>query len=329
MLYNAGITPHDGLLMLLDDERDNDGKIVLQSMIPILEDGKALSEACRESGYFPNYMVSMLETGEQTGRITETLQALSQHYERQERIAQSLRNAVLYPALLLALMVSVVALLIVQVLPMFNEVFVRLGTSLPPLAEQLMLFGGWLAASSVIIAIVVGVVLILAFIMWLIPSAREGLSRWFKNTYGNKGLMGRMASSRFASGLALGVASGLEMEKAVELAASISGSSKSAEQKYNKCLESIKQGSTLSEAVFEAGIFSARNTRMLSLGARSGMTDAALSEIAERSGRAVQDEIDRLIGRVEPTIVIISSVITGVILLSVMLPLMGIMTALG
>jgi len=68
---------------------------------------------------------------------------------------------------------------------------------------------------------------------------------------------------------------------------------------------------------------------MLSIGARSGMADSALNEIAERSGHAVQDEIDKLIGKVEPTLVIISSVITGIILLSVMLPLMGIMTALG
>jgi len=99
--------------------------------------------------------------------------------------------------------------------------------------------------------------------------------------------------------------------------------------KHKQCKELIREGSPLSDAMSEAGIFSARNVRMLSIGAHSGKTDAALSEIAERSSLAVQDEIDSLIGKIEPTLIIVSSVLTGVILLSVMLPLMGIMTALG
>jgi type IV pilus assembly protein PilC len=68
---------------------------------------------------------------------------------------------------------------------------------------------------------------------------------------------------------------------------------------------------------------------MLSIGSRSGKADAAMSEIARRSDLDVQDDIDRIVGKIEPTLVIISSVIVGVILLSVMLPLMGIMTSIG
>jgi type IV pilus assembly protein PilC len=68
---------------------------------------------------------------------------------------------------------------------------------------------------------------------------------------------------------------------------------------------------------------------MLSLGGQSGMADAAMAEIARRSDRSVQDEISQIVSRIEPTLVIITSVIVGVILLSVMLPLMGIMTTIG
>ena len=68
---------------------------------------------------------------------------------------------------------------------------------------------------------------------------------------------------------------------------------------------------------------------MLSIGNRSGKADMAMAEIARRSDLDVQDNIDRIVSRIEPALVIISSVVVGVILLSVMLPLMGIMTSLG
>jgi type IV pilus assembly protein PilC len=68
---------------------------------------------------------------------------------------------------------------------------------------------------------------------------------------------------------------------------------------------------------------------MLSIGSRSGKADEAMAEIARRSDLDVRDNIDRIVGRIEPTLVIISSVVVGVILLSVMLPLMGIMTSIG
>ncbi|MCL1999578.1 MAG: type II secretion system F family protein [Turicibacter sp.] len=329
MLYNAGVAPYDGALLLLDDEKDRDGRRVLQSMIDSLEQGKNLADACRESGYFPAYMVSMLEAGEKTGRITETLKALAKHYQRQELIAKSLHSAVLYPALLLIMMVSVVTFLLVQVLPMFNEVFERLGTGLPPLAEQLMFLGRGIAASSAVIAGVVAIIVIVAFVLWLLPRVRDGLTKGFRRAFGHRGLMGSIASSRFASGLALSVASGLETTRALELAIAISSGSAVMERKYMKCVSLVKFGNTLSDAMLQSGIFNARNTRMMSLGTKVGMLDAALAEIADREARSVQDDIDRLIGRVEPTLVIISSVITGIILLSVMLPLMGIMTVLG
>ena len=68
---------------------------------------------------------------------------------------------------------------------------------------------------------------------------------------------------------------------------------------------------------------------MLSIGSRSGKSDAAIAEIARRSDLDVRDSIDRIVGRIEPTLVIVSSIIVGIILLSVMLPLMGIMTSIG
>ena len=329
MLLQAGITLNDGVLMLQDDEPTSEGKEVLQSLLDSLDKGAPLSEALQSASYYPRYMTQMIEIGERTGRLVETLKALSEHYDRQERLSASIKNALMYPSILLVMMVVVVLILIVQVLPIFNEVFNRLGSQMSDVALALMSFGAWLSGASTGIAIVFGIIIVIAIAAMLIPSLRESITKWFREAYGHRGVFGRLASSQFTSAMVLSLSSGLDTQEAVKMAAMLSGGNKVLDERNNSCLELLDAGKTLAEAMLDAGILSARNGRMLALGSRSGMADSAMAEIAERSEREAQLEIDRLVSRIEPTMVIITSVIVGIILLAVMLPLMGIMTSIG
>jgi len=329
ILLQAGVTLADGVLMLWEDEPDTDGKTVLRSLLDTLEQGLPLSASLRQSPYFPRYMVNMTEAGEKTGRLSETLKALAEHYERQERLAITVKNAVLYPAILLIMMVAVVLVLIIQVLPIFNDVFARLGSQMSPLALRLMQFGGWLSDISTVIAVLFALIIVAALAAWLSPPVRAGFIRAFHNIWGGRGLTGSIASTRFISVVSLAIASGIAAPEAVELASSVSGGTAAADKKHQHCLSSLQEGRTLSEAMYSAGLLTARNGRTLSLGDRNGMLDTAMAEIAARSERDIEDEIDRIVSKVEPTLVVIASVIVSVILLSVMLPLMGIMTTIG
>ena len=129
--------------------------------------------------------------------------------------------------------------------------------------------------------------------------------------------------------MTLGMASGLDTAESINIASAVSGGSRAVDDMHKKCLTSLEEGKTLSEALCGAGILSLQDGKMLSVGSVSGKADLAMAEIARRSDVDVRDSIDRIVGRVEPTLVILSSVIVGVILLSVMLPLMGIMTSIG
>jgi len=271
----------------------------------------------------------MIEVGEKTGRLVQTLNALSEYYERQTRLSVTIKNSVLYPAVLLVLMIVVVLILIVQVLPIFNDIFSRLGTQMNPLAVRLMQFGGWLGNAAVVIAIIVGAVFVLLLVMWLVPGIRKALTQAFSNKWGNRGIFGKIASSRFVFAMTLGMASGLDTEESIVLASDVSGGSKAVDAKHKKCSALLDSGKTLSEALCESGILSLQDGKMLSVGSVSGKADLAMAEIARRSDIDVRDNIDRIVGRVEPTLVILSSVVVGIILLSVMLPLMGIMTSIG
>jgi type IV pilus assembly protein PilC len=291
--------------------------------------GDPFSTALHDALVFPRYMVHMVEIGEKTGRLVQTLTALSEYYERQTRLSVTIKNSVLYPAILLVLMVVVVLILIVQVLPIFNDVFSRLGTQMSPIAIRLMQFGTWLGDTAITIAIVCVAIFILVIVMWVVPNIRNKIAMAFSNKWGNSGVFGKVASSRFVFAMTLAMASGLDTAEAISIAAAVSGGSKAVDEKHKKCAQLLESGSTLSDALCGAKILSLQDGKMLSVGSISGKADLAMAEIARRSDVDVRDSIDRIVGKIEPTLVIISSAIVGIILLSVMLPLMGIMTSIG
>jgi len=329
MLLDAGLTVSDSIQVLQEDEPSKDGKVIMQVLVDSLMRGEPFSAALKGSTVFPRYMVHMVEIGEKTGRLVETLTALSEYYDRQVRLAVTIKNSILYPAILLVLMIAVVLILIVQVLPMFNDVFNRLGTQMSPLAVRFMQFGAWLGDASIAIAAVLAAIFIIVILGLCVPALRKSLSTAFANIWGNRGIFGKIASSRFVYAMTLAMASGLDTAEAIDIAAAVSGGSKAVDDKHKQCMALLNSGSTLSDALCGAGILSLQDGKMLSIGARSGKSDVAMAEIARRNDLTVRDGIDRIVGRIEPALVIFSSVVVGVILLSVMLPLMGIMTSIG
>jgi len=329
MLLNAGITIHHGVEIMLEDEPDKDAKKVLQALSDALDGGNTLATALTETALFPSYMTQMVAVGEQTGRLADTLQALSAHYERQDRLAMAIKSATVYPAILFVMMIAVVMILIVQVLPIFNDVLGRMGAQMSPLAAQLLGFGAWFRGASVVIAVVALVVFVVLAVAWVVPAIREQLATVFRQNFAHKGIFGRVAALRFMSSLSLAISSGLNIEDSIELASTLTNDSPMLASKSEQCRSLLNEGNNLADALRQSGILSVRDGRLLALGDQSGMTDNTMAEIVRRSDTSVQDEIARLVGRIEPTLVIFTSVVVGIILLSVMLPLIGIMTSIG
>jgi len=329
MLIDAGLSLSDSVQVIGEDEHNKEAEHIMHKLYDSLVLGNQFATSLNEASVFPKYMIHMVGVGEKTGRLVQTLSALSEYYERQTRLRASIKNAVLYPAILLLLMIIVVLILVVQVLPIFNDIFGRLGTQMDPIALRLMQFGGWLGNAAIGIAVVFSGIFAVILVITLVPAIRKKLTQAFVNKCGNYGIFGKIASSRFVFAMSLGMASGLDTADSINIASAVSGGSKAVDAMHKKCVSFLDSGKTLSESLSEAGILSKQDSKMLSVGSISGKADVAIAEIARRSDADVRDSIDRIVSRVEPTLVILSSVIVGAILLSVMLPLMGIMTSLG
>ena len=127
----------------------------------------------------------------------------------------------------------------------------------------------------------------------------------------------------------MGLSSGLPLEEAVELCGTLMDDIPSAVERCKVCAGRLAEGADLAETMKETEMLPASSCRLLTLGIRSGNGDSVMEEIARRLSDEADQALEHRVAQVEPTLVVGTSLLVGIILLSVMLPLMNIMTAIG
>lgn len=328
MLIHAGITVSEGL-SLMAQESDGSGRKLLADMANQTEKGDSLSAAMRKSEVFPAYVCGLVEVGERSGRQEEALTALARFYESRSRMDRRLKSALLYPAVMLVLMLVVVGVLLVRVLPIFNDVYASLGGRLTGVAGALLTLGRWLGSAMPVLWAVLALAVLFLLLFAAFPGVREKVLGLWRKGRGDKGVSRKMNNARLAQALAMALASGLPVEEALDLAGSLMADVPGAAARCRDCQSRMENGSTMGEALRDSGILSAGDSRMVELGQRSGSTDAAMERIAQNLAQESEDALEDAVSRVEPALVLACSVLVGAILLSVMLPLAHIMSAIG
>ncbi len=328
LLLHAGVGVGDGLALLVE-ESDPAYQELLREMSRQVDEGDSLSTALRETGRFPAYVCGLVEVGERTGRTEQALGALSRYYESRTRLDRRVRSALLYPAVMLALMLVVIAVLLVKVLPIFNDVYASLGGQLTGLAGGLLTLGRWLDAAMPVLWVLLAALAVFLAAFAGVEGFRAKLLEMWRGSHGDKGVARKMNTAQLAQALAMGMASGLPIEEAVGLTASLMEDVPPAKARCLDCAGRLEKGETTSTAMRESGLLPVASCRLLELGQRGGAGDASMEKIAQDLSEDSEASLEELVSRVEPALVLVCSVLVGLILLSVMLPLMHIMTAIG
>ncbi|MDL2224910.1 type II secretion system F family protein [Eubacteriales bacterium OttesenSCG-928-M02] len=326
MVVGAGISLEEGLLILRDDAEDTPTQELLDGLIGHVQLGGQLHSALRESGRFPRYMVQMVEIGETSGRLEQVLYALSDYYDRNEAITKSVKNAITYPSVMIVMMLLVILVLIVEVLPIFQDVFAQLGGEMSAFAQGIMAVGSAISRYSAILLGVLVALAIIGYLLWRTPKGKASLMRLFNRVF--KKLSNTIASGRFASAMSLMLESGMDVDQSLTMAGELI-ENENVEKRISEIKRYMQEGSRFSDALVKSGIFSGMHGRMVIVGFRTGALDTVMQNIARRYEEEIDESIGSLISVLEPTLVAILSIIVGMILLSVMLPLMGIMSAIG
>ena len=328
MILNAGISPLEGVTIMLEDAVSSDGKEILQIISDKCNEGDSFYHSVEASGVFPKYALDMIEIGEQSGKLEEVMRSLSFHYSREENIARGIKNAVTYPLLIVVMMLAVIMVVVIKVLPIFNSVFIELGSEMTGISLALLNFGNTVSNYSIVFIAILVIVIALFIVFGKTKWGRAKSAEFFSKFFATRTMYDKIASGRFASGMALTMSAGLDTDESLEMVSRLVDNA-SMQEKIEKCRALLTEGSSFSDALCDAGIFSAMYARMITVGYKTGSMDKVLEKIADGYEEEVDVRISNLISVLEPTLVIILSVVVCLILLSVMMPLMAIMSTIG
>ncbi len=328
MILHSGISVLEGVSIMQEDMPEGEGRNIIRAIYSSLEETGELAEALLTSGVFPEYFIKMTEIGERSGTLEEVMSSLCDYYKRQESLTRSIREALTYPLILICMLFAVLLVLMTQVMPVFGEVFEQLGIKMTGVSSMIFRLSGVMQAAATILLVMI-VLLALACVLALrSKKGREMLILVITKLPLGRKVMERLARSRFSDALSLALHSGLDMGESFTLAAGLTDQ-KLFQGKMEKAAALLEEGSDLADSLRDASIITGLNARMLSIGFRTGSAEDALKQIAVSEQEEADNRIQKAVGALEPTMTAVLSLLTGIILVSVMLPLLSVMANIG
>lgn len=327
MMLNSGMPLYDGMEMLVQTHKDSPNKGAYQALNEEMNRTGSLYEALKAGAYWPKYLVEMAGIGERTGKLEEVMKGLSEYYGREGRIRRAIVSAVTYPLVLGVMMLLILLIMIIKVLPVFRRVLGNFGVEMTDSGNAMMQFGvtvGWVMLA--VVAVVVLAVLICCLLLktGFRDKVLEALRRAFPPL---KNISMRLASSRVASVLSMMLASGFPLDEALDMVPNVLDDS-IAREKVEKMRSRIREDVSFAEALVETGLFDEFYSALIRTSSLVGSVDTMMAKVAAEYETRAEDGISSLVSIIEPTLVAILSVVIGAVLLSVMLPMAGIISSI-
>lgn len=325
IILHAGISSMEGLHILYDDSKSPRSKELLKSLIKSQEETGSLSQALTDAGIFPDSMISYVKAGEETGCLDEVMASLASHYEQEIEISHSIRSAVTYPLIMLGMMGAVIVILLVKVLPVFQQVFRQMGLEMTGLSSGLLKTGSAISRYSAVFLTILAVLILCVIFLCCTAKGRNALGKFAAHIPQIRDIPVAMDYGRLTQAMSMGLRSGFGPESSLELADNLI-THPQIKTRLAKARELLNEGSLFADAMTESQLFQGMDARLISISVRAGSTDEVMNKLSDRYRQESLSIVERTISVVEPTIVILLSILVGLVLLSVMMPLLGILS---
>lgn len=283
--------------------------------------GVPLSDAMEMQGrMFPEMLINMIRAGEESGRIDQTFEKMSVHYEKEYKLTGAVKSAMTYPIILLVLIVCVMMGLFTFVLPTFFELFD--GMEVPKLTQIVMSLSTFIRENVIIVSllIVIGVMLI-GFIVKLYP-VKYQLDKFTVKIPKISPLVKIIQTAQFGRTLASLYASGINIVDSLNISKNTISNYYIREQ-FDEAVKNVRAGNTLSETLKEIDGFDIKLSQTVEVGEETGQLDRMLNSTADSYEYESQAAINKLITILQPVMIVILAGIVLVVIGSVMLPIFG------
>lgn len=302
---------------------------LLEAMRKDVEAGQQLHETMARHGVFTRQFVSLVEAGEQSGTLPDAFEELRRYLEWQEQIISDVRQATIYPAIVLFVVIAFVLILFTFVVPRFVTLLKAVNIPLPlPTRIVFAVSDGIKETWWAWLPLLVGGPLVLA----VGRRVSHGFAVWVDKVKFRLPLFGSLnhmlAISRFARNLAILYRSGVNIVEALKLTAGLVGSAWLADT-IREVADKLEQGESISGAMKPHPVFPGLLNRMVVMGESTGQLDKALDNVADYYNQVVPRAIKRIFSIAEPAMILFLVVVVGVVAMAVFLPILGMVGAIN
>ncbi len=287
-----------------------------------VEAGGTLAEAlAQHPDYFDDLYVNLVTAGESAGVLDQVLDSIASYKERIESIKGKIKKAMFYPAAVVAVAISVMALLLIVVIPQFEEIFQSFGADLPAFTRMVINLSEFMQSKGWIV-----ILLAIAAIVGLIQLKKKNkkfahlMDRLSLKIPVIGGVLEKSALSRFASTLSTTFAAGVPLVDALKTVAGATGNVVY-EDATNRIREDVATGHQLQLSMQQTGLFPPMMIQMTAIGEEAGSLDAMLDKVAGFYEEEVNNTVDALSSLLEPLIIIFIGVVVGSMVVAMYLPI--------
>lgn len=325
-LLRSGMDMERGL-RTLEKESTEPLRSVLGGLVERVRQGESLSAAMTRAEAFSPFHVSMVRAGEYGGNLTFALQRIARSIEREQDLKSKIRNATAYPAFLICFGLASLAAMVLFVLPKFTSIYREMNAKLPPMTSFMLSTSTFLRAHAIWIFPLL--VLAMVFLSKYVMRFRDNISAdQFRMRLPLLGPIVRdVQIARFLRTLGLLTESGIPIVQSLHIYVQIAGSAifSKATAEIEK---GVQMGGKLSAEMRRQQLFSETTLNLVAVGEESGNLGQLMLETSESMEKQIDDLVKTLLTFLEPLLIIAVGVIIGGIVVSMLLPIFSLGSAI-
>lgn len=321
VMLSAGVSVVRAVDILYEKSEKVRMKECYRRLYERLQQGRELSYAMDvEGNAFPKLLVRMIRSGEVSGSLDITLERMADHYEKENKLNNKIKNAMLYPKILTGVCVAVVIALVTFVLPSFFTMYA--GQELPLTTQLMMGLSDFIKNQWYLLL----VFCIVVYMVWLglkrLPAIRYQLDK-VKLSIPIFGKLNKtILSSRFANTFATLYASGINVIEILEICSEILDNLY-IDECFKRIITRVSNGEYMSTAIGAENVFEPMLMSMLFIGEESGRLDEILSKAADFYDEEANAATEKMVSMIEPMLIIFMGIVVCFIILSVIEPMYG------
>lgn len=321
-MLTSGLTLVKSIDILVKEQENEKARGIWQDIYENVQKGESFSATLEmHAGTFPDFLISMVGAGETSGSLDIIMQRMADHYNKENKLKNTIKSAMIYPIILLVLCIVVVIFLFTFIMPTFIDMFED-KSKMPVLTKILAAISDFIREKYILlIAIVLGLFVLIKYLLKA-PKTRLAFDKMLIKGPGFGPLITKIYTGRFARTLSSLYSSGIPMVECLERASRILGNSY-VDERFLDVIDEVKQGETLSSAITRTEIFEPMFCSVIYVGEESGALDSILEKTSEYYEEESDSAVQRLVSMLEPILIIFMGVIIAMVVMGIYPALYG------